>query len=353
MTRPKVLFQGSHKQRGTRQDPPETLPIAMAISCALGKSLIQGGLDSVVSGFKGLDAEFGRSAVATCHTLGIEPRERIRTYAYGAPSGNTEGFGMVLEAMEDRWQEVRTFLIQECDAIVAIIGGKGTADVLQKAMLAHKPVFPIPVAGGAAATEWERLKRAKYCNRRAGDLDFLADRSLSPEALADTVAHECAGLLKSQPTNYSRRIFVVHGRDGALKSEVARFLERLNLEPVILHEQPDKGATIFDKLLTELSDVGYAFVLISPDDRGSLAEEKKTQPRARQNVVFEHGLLVGRLGSKRVCAVVKGAVEVPSDLQGVVYKHIPHGGSIDAIAIELVRELVGAGYEIDPQALWK
>jgi predicted nucleotide-binding protein len=324
----------------------------MAISSALGKSLIEGGLDTVVSGFKSLDAEFGRSAVASCHALGLNPRERIRTYAYGVP-GNAEGFGMVLEALEDRWQEVRTFLIQECDAVVAVIGGKGTADVLQKAMLARKPVFPIAVAGGAAATEWERLKRAKYYNRRIGDLDFLADRSLSPEALAEMVANECAGLLQSQPTSYSRRIFVVHGRDGALKSEIARFLERLNLEPVILHEQPDRGATIFTKLLTELSDVGYAFVLMTPDDRGSLAEEKKTQPRARQNVVFEHGLLVGRLGEKRVCAVVKGTLEVPSDLQGVVYKHIPPGGTVDAIALELARELDSAGYKIDTQALLK
>jgi len=351
MTRPKVLFQGSHKQRGARQDPPESLPIANAISSALGKSLIQSGLDTVVTGFQSLDAEFGFAAVAACAALGIDPRERIRTYAYAAPRGNTDGFGMVLEPVEDRWQEVRTFLIQECDAVVAIVGGKGTADVLQKAMLAHKPVFPIAIAGGAAATEWERLKRTKYCNRTTGDLDFLADRSLSPEALANLVARECVAIFQSKPPNYSRRIFVVHGRDVALKSEIARFLERLSLEPVILNDQPDKGATIFNKLQTELSDIGYAIVLITPDDRGALIDEKKTQPRARQNVVFEHGLLVGRLGPSRVCAIVRDTVELPSDLLGVVYKHIPAGGSVDTIALELVRELISAGYNVNPQAL--
>jgi predicted nucleotide-binding protein len=281
-----------------------------------------------------------------------DPRERIRTYAYGVARGNAKGFGMVLEPLEKRYQEVRTFLIQECDAIVAIVGGKGTADSLQKAMLARKPVFPIAVTGGAAAAEWERLRRMQFCNRTRGDLDFLADRSLSPQALADMVARHCVGLFQSQPNRYSRRIFLVHGHDKSLKLEIARFLERLDLEPIILHEQPDKGAAIFTKLQTELADVGYAFVLMTPDDKGRLSNEKKVRPRARQNVVFEHGFLVGMLGASRVCAIVKGAVELPSDLQGIVYKRIPAGGSVDAIAIELIRELVGAGYRIEAQAIW-
>jgi predicted nucleotide-binding protein len=352
MTRPKVLFQGSHKQRGTRHDPSETLPMAGAIASALGKCLIRNGLDVVLTQSLSLSAELGREAVAACEELTVDPRERIRTYPYGAPRGSTKGFGMVLEPLEKRYQEVRTFLIQECDAIVAIVGGKGTADSLQKAMLARKPVFPIAVTGGAAAAEWERLRRMQYCNRTKGDLDFLADRSLSPQALADMVARHCVGLFQSQPNRYSRRIFLVHGHDTSLKSEIARFLERLDLEPVILHEQPDKGATIFTKLQTELADVGYAFVLMTPDDKGSLTNEKKARPRARQNVVFEHGLLVGMLGASRVCAIVKGAVELPSDLQGIVYKQITAGGSVDAIAIELMRELVSAGYRIDAQALW-
>ncbi|MGO9094633.1 MAG: TIR domain-containing protein [Bryobacteraceae bacterium] len=259
---------------------------------------------------------------------------------------------MVLEPLEKRYQEVRTFVIQECDAVVAILGGKGTADSVQKAMLARKPVFPIAVTGGAAATEWERLRRLQYCNRTKGDLDFLGDRSLQPQMFAEIVARNCAGLLHSQSSSCSRRIFIVHGHDMGLKSEMARFLERLDLEPVILHEQPDKGATIFSKLQSELADVGYAFVLMTPDDRGCSENEKKARPRARQNVIFEHGLLVGALGPTRVCAIVKGAVELPSDLHGVVYKQIPSGGSVFAIGIDLMRELVSAGYTVNPEALW-
>jgi predicted nucleotide-binding protein len=328
------------------------LAVAEAVVSALGQSLIQNGLDIILTGFRSLDAVLGHAAVATCNELGVDPRERIRSYPYGVAQGNTKGFGMVLEPLEKRYQEVRTFVIQECDAVVAILGGKGTADSIQKATLARKPVFPIAITGGAAATEWERLRRVQYCNRTKGDLDFLADRSLQPQSLAEIVARSCAGLFQSQSSRYSLRVFVVHGHDIGLKSEMARFLERLGLEPVILHEQPDKGATIFSKLQTELADVGYAFVLMTPDDRGCSENEKKARPRARQNVIFEHGLLIGALGPNRVCAVVKGAVELPSDLHGIIYKQIPSGGSVQSIGIELMRELVSAGYTVNAEGLW-
>ena len=350
MSRPKVLFQGSHVPRGRRRDPPEVLPAAEAIVSALGKSLIRNGLDIILTGSRSLDSVLGQAAVATCEELGVDPRDRVRTYPYGSSHDRARGFGMIVEPLEKRYQEVRTFIIQECDAVVAIIGGKGTADSVQKAMLSRKPVFPIATTGGAAASEWARLRRMQYCNRMKGDLDFLADRSLTPELIAEMIARQCATLFQPQSTKYSTRIFIVHGHETSLKSEMARFLERLDLEPVILHEQPDKGATIFAKLQAELADVGYAFILITPDDRGCAANNKKARPRPRQNVVFEHGLLVGALGPNRVCAIVKDKVELPSDLQGVIYKYIPSGGTVQAIAVELLRELESAGYYVSAEA---
>lgn len=151
---------------------------------------------------------------------------------------------------------------------------------------------------------------------------------------------------------YSRRVFIVHGHDGELKTELARFLERLDFEPVILHEQPDRGATIFAKLAGEMADVGFAFILLTPDDVGapSVARDH-LNPRARQNVVFEHGLFVGHLDPSRVCAVLKGDVEIPSDLHGVLYKRIPIDGTLLAIAFDLVRELRAAGYQVDANRL--
>jgi predicted nucleotide-binding protein len=134
--------------------------------------------------------------------------------------------------------------------------------------------------------------------------------------------------------------------------ELARMLESLDFVPVILRDLADSGRTISDKLEAELADIGFAFVLLSPDDVGGPRESTQTQPRARQNVIFEHGLLVGRLGAKRVCAIVKSGVELPSDLSGVLYKALPSGMPLTAIAIDLIRELKIAGYEVDANRMW-
>lgn len=150
----------------------------------------------------------------------------------------------------------------------------------------------------------------------------------------------------------SKRVFIVHGHDTGLKNELARILNKLELEPIILHEQPDSGKTIFSKLEGEMSDVGFAFVLLTPDDLGTVASKPDDlQSRARQNVVFEHGLFVGYLGPSRVCAIVKNEIEIPSDLHGVLYKKIPNGGNIQSIGLEIVKELKAAGYNVDANKL--
>ena len=151
---------------------------------------------------------------------------------------------------------------------------------------------------------------------------------------------------------YSRRIFIIHGHDGELKNELARLLERLDFEPVILHEQPDQGQTIFSKLNGQMSDVGFAFVILTPDDMGgSSSDPGNARPRARQNVIFEHGLFAGYLRPERVCAIRRGDVEIPSDLHGILYKDMSVGSSLRSVALELVAELRAAGYIVDANKL--
>jgi predicted nucleotide-binding protein len=128
-------------------------------------------------------------------------------------------------------------------------------------------------------------------------------------------------------------------------------LVTLDFEPVILHEQPDRGQTIFSKLKVEMADVGFAFVLLTPDDVGSIATEANQKPRARQNVVFEHGLFAGLLQPNRVCAIRRGEVEIPSDLHGVLYKTVPEGETLRSIALEISNELKAAGYILDVNKL--
>lgn len=138
------------------------------------------------------------------------------------------------------------------------------------------------------------------------------------------------------------RVFIVHGHDELLKTEVARFVEQLNLKAIILHEQASSGKTIIEKI-EEHSNVGFGIVLYSPCDVGAINKhEYDLKPRARQNVVFEHGFLIGKIGRKNVSAIVKGDVEKPNDISGVVYISVAGDWKLS-----LAKELRNSGYEID------
>lgn len=142
----------------------------------------------------------------------------------------------------------------------------------------------------------------------------------------------------------SRKVFVVHGHDRAAKESVARCLERLGLEPIILHEQPNIGRTLINKF-EDHADVGFAVVLLTPDDVcASSGDPDKEEKRARQNVIFELGYFLGRLGSKKVCPLYKAPVKIPSDYAGVVYLPLDDAG---AWKLELGKELKAAGIEVD------
>jgi len=141
---------------------------------------------------------------------------------------------------------------------------------------------------------------------------------------------------------FSRKIFIVHGHDDGARETVARFLERIGLEAVILHEQANQGRTIIEKVVAN-SDVGFAVVLLTPDDEGCV-KGGIPEPRARQNVLLELGYFIGRLGREKVCAIKRGTLEIPSDFAGVVWETMDsNGGWKQALA----RELEAAGHSID------
>ncbi len=142
----------------------------------------------------------------------------------------------------------------------------------------------------------------------------------------------------------NQQVFIVHGHDEIAKLDMAKFIKKLGLEPVILHEQASSGKTIIEKI-EAYSDVGFAVVLYTPCDIGSKkSEEPILKSRARQNVVFEHGYLIGKLGRPRVTALVKGKVEAPNDISGVVYINLDEKGDWKT---ELIKEMNNAGYNID------
>ena len=147
-------------------------------------------------------------------------------------------------------------------------------------------------------------------------------------------------------TRNKRKVFIVHGRDNEAKQEVSRFIEKLGLEAIILHEQASAGMTIIEKIEHYSNDADFALVLYTACDYGCGVHELKCPPknRARQNVVFEHGYLMAKLGRENVCSLVKGDIETPNDISGVVYVSLDPLG---AWKNEVAKELRACGYAIN------
>ena len=136
------------------------------------------------------------------------------------------------------------------------------------------------------------------------------------------------------------KVFVVHGHDEALKQEVARIVEKQGLEAIILSEQANHGKTIIEKF-EENTDVGAAICLFTGADYGRAKDATSENLRARQNVVFEAGYFMGKLGRGNVILIASPDIEIPSDLQGVVYTNK------DMWQTDVLRELKAIGYNVD------
>lgn len=173
-----------------------------------------------------------------------------------------------------------------------------------------------------------------------------AQRTLR-EDLADA-AHSQYPVSQIDPA-ISNRVFVVHGHDDAAKEGLARFLEKIGLEAIILDEQPNQGRTIIEKFETYAGEVGFAVILMTPDDLGGAKAASAPNARMRQNVLFELGYFSARLGRGKVCLLRSGDVEIPSDLYGVVYIELDTG---DSWKLKLVRELKAAGLACDANRIW-
>ena len=145
-------------------------------------------------------------------------------------------------------------------------------------------------------------------------------------------------------------VFIVHGRDLDTAEVIARTVEKLGIEAIILHEKPDEGRTIIEKLEALAENASFAIVLFTPDDVGTLKDkvDDKGNPRARQNVIFELGYFIGKLGRKRVRIIYKGEVESPSDIDGILYIRMDECG---AWRQKLAQEMASAGLPIAISAI--
>ena len=149
----------------------------------------------------------------------------------------------------------------------------------------------------------------------------------------------------STPKVTNKDVFIVHGHDRAARRDLELEIRKFGLNPIIIQDLPSGGDTIIEKLeryLGERGNIGYACVLLTPDDQGHQAGlPQQMKYRARQNVVLELGMVLAKLGRRRVAILHKESIELPSDIAGLIY--IPYQESIEEVKDKLHGELRVAG----------
>lgn len=154
---------------------------------------------------------------------------------------------------------------------------------------------------------------------------------------------EASKNVKPSSVGNKKDVFIVHGHNEELKEKVARTLEKLKLNAIILHEQSDEGLTIIEKF-EKHSNVDFAIVLLTYDDYGNVKSNEEKNKRARQNVILELGYFIGKLGRSKVMPLYEKGVELPSDMSGVLYTIIDDS---ENWKFRLVKELKASGYTVD------
>lgn len=162
---------------------------------------------------------------------------------------------------------------------------------------------------------------------------------------------------KTERTRRGKSVFVVHGRNAALRRSLFRFLRSVGLNPI----EWRKAISLTGKpspFIAEILDAAFreavaAVVLFTPDDlarlRGELIKkadpqyERKLTPQPRPNVLFEAGMAMGRNPDATVLVQV-GEVRPFSDIAG---RHIVNLSNSTESRHELVLKLANAGCNID------
>jgi len=173
-----------------------------------------------------------------------------------------------------------------------------------------------------------------------------------PTTTGDETGHTDAPAVV-RDSGADRNVFIVYGHDIGVRDGLELLLRRLGMEPIVLQNLPAAGDTIIEKLERYLGgrgNVGFACVLLTPDDEGHVAgKPEENKYRARQNVVLELGMVLARLGRRRVAILHKESVELPSDIAGLIY--IAFQERVDEVRAQLFKELEAAGYEPKPEGL--
>lgn len=179
-------------------------------------------------------------------------------------------------------------------------------------------------------------------------------RGTQPAQAAASLASPTA---PENPYAANKKVFVVHGHDTVAREQLELIIHKLGLDPFVLQNTGGGGLTIIEALEREIGprhdSARFGIVLLTPDDIGysKAAGDKEAQPRARQNVVLETGMLIASVGRPNVAILKKGHIEVPSDAQGILY--IPFNDHVKETVPKLVDRLRAAGFVLNPENISK
>ena len=193
--------------------------------------------------------------------------------------------------------------------------------------------------------EWE-ISRTHWAIKNENLLSLLLSEKLITEAQISASETSKKALYPLPEPSQNRpdtsKVFIVHGSDESVKNDVAGFVKEMGLHPIILNEQPNAGSTIIEKI-DKYSNVGFALVLYTECDIGFKKGHLNGKYRSRQNVIFEHGYFTAKLGRNKVAVIVKGDIERPNDISGLVYIEMNNDNNWQN---SIKQELKHAGYAV-------
>lgn len=214
----------------------------------------------------------------------------------------------------------------------------------------------IETSDGAIINWFESTGKVQIQGEKAAkqklEQDLRTHTGTAPAAPAERVSSFAAAPASA---SVSSKVFIVHGHDSNAREQLELVIHKLRLDPYVLQNNGGGGLTIIEALEAEIGNQAgsakFGIVLLTPDDMGyaKSAGEKEAQPRARQNVVLEMGMLISALGRKNVAILKKQNLELPSDARGILY--IPFNDHVKEAVPKLVDRLRGAGFAINPEAI--
>lgn len=246
-----------------------------------------------------------------------------------------------VSSIRERWDPVVEAFEKRVNTTLQEILGHDTVEY-QEYSIGRLDTLPLIIGGGPDPIHEVHAGYRAGIERARLKLGTLRD--ILRERIEDSQEAPAVKDFRAEVREPTRKVFVVHGHDDGLKETVARYLSKLELVPVVLHEQPNQGRTIIEKFERH-ADVDFAVVLFTPDDIGyPVGRPEQARPRARQNVVLELGFFLGALGRQRVCVLHTGDIELPSDYAGVLYLPLDASG---AWRFMLAKEMKAGGMKID------